>query len=181
MPFPPPVLPINRTDATPQQTTHPADHNAISAAINDTVAWLQSPTSRFTKFAAGDRGGAWTATQHAGIQQAAVALNTSRVDWVQTAGRRYLVLASCWFSKAGADVSSQVVMQILRGDTSALIANVRSYCLATGDVTIHAQAVITSTTSVPTFVQLQALTGAGFVNANERTIQVIDIGTGDAA
>jgi hypothetical protein len=38
MAFPPGVLPINRTDATPQQATHPADHNAISAAINDTVS-----------------------------------------------------------------------------------------------------------------------------------------------
>src|SRR6478752_5736603 len=114
--------------------------------------------------AAGDRGGAWTATQHVGIQQAAVALNSSRVDWVQTAGRRYLVLASCWFSKAAADVSSQVVMQILRGDTSGAIANVRSYCIANGDVTISAQGVINATTSQPTFVQLYALTGAGFVN-----------------
>lgn len=37
MAWPPPVLPINRTDATPQQTTHANDHNAISLAINDTV------------------------------------------------------------------------------------------------------------------------------------------------
>jgi hypothetical protein len=38
MPFPPPVLPINRTNATAQQDTHPADHNAAALAINDTVA-----------------------------------------------------------------------------------------------------------------------------------------------
>lgn len=38
MAWPPPVLPINRTDATVQQATHPADHNAVNLAVNDTVA-----------------------------------------------------------------------------------------------------------------------------------------------
>src|SRR6478735_5250807 len=37
MAWPPPTLPINRTDATPQQTTHAADHNAANLAINDIV------------------------------------------------------------------------------------------------------------------------------------------------
>jgi len=37
MAWPPGVLPINRTDATPQQTTHAADHNGANQAINDTV------------------------------------------------------------------------------------------------------------------------------------------------
>lgn len=37
MAWPPPVFPTNRTNATPQQDTHPADHNAIALAINDTV------------------------------------------------------------------------------------------------------------------------------------------------
>lgn len=37
MAWPPPVLPVNRTDATPQQGTHPADHNAANLAINDLV------------------------------------------------------------------------------------------------------------------------------------------------
>ena len=38
MAWPPPTLPINRSDATPQQTTHPADHNAVNLAVNDLVA-----------------------------------------------------------------------------------------------------------------------------------------------
>lgn len=37
MAFPPGALPTNRSNTTPQQDTHPNDHNAISAAINDTV------------------------------------------------------------------------------------------------------------------------------------------------
>lgn len=42
MAFPPAPLPTNRTNATPQNNTHPADHNAISAAINDTVFAVQT-------------------------------------------------------------------------------------------------------------------------------------------
>lgn len=41
MAWPPAALPTNRTNATPQNTTHPADHNAIAAAINDAVGHVQ--------------------------------------------------------------------------------------------------------------------------------------------
>lgn len=40
MAWPPATLPTNRTNATPQNNTHPADHNTISAAVNDTVGQL---------------------------------------------------------------------------------------------------------------------------------------------
>lgn len=40
MAWPPPVLPINRSDALDQQTNHPADHNAVNQAVNDIVARL---------------------------------------------------------------------------------------------------------------------------------------------
>lgn len=40
MAFPPAVLPTNRTNATPQQDTHPADHNAVNAAVNDIVTYV---------------------------------------------------------------------------------------------------------------------------------------------
>lgn len=42
MPFPPPVLPINITDATEQQTLHSDLHNKTSAAVNDTVTKVTS-------------------------------------------------------------------------------------------------------------------------------------------
>jgi len=38
MAWPPPTLPINFTDATPQQTAHPDAHNKTNQAINDIVA-----------------------------------------------------------------------------------------------------------------------------------------------
>lgn len=40
MPYPPPVLPINRTNADPQQDTHPNDHNALALAVNDITTEL---------------------------------------------------------------------------------------------------------------------------------------------
>jgi len=42
MPYPPPTLPVNRTNATAQQDTHPADHNAANLAINDVVSRLNA-------------------------------------------------------------------------------------------------------------------------------------------
>jgi hypothetical protein len=42
MAWPPPVLPINRTNATPQLDTHAADHNAVNLAVNDLVARVQT-------------------------------------------------------------------------------------------------------------------------------------------
>jgi len=90
MAWPTAVLPTNRTNATPQTTTHPNDHNAISLAINDTVAHVQaadsgnvnaltamiaglqaSPTARFrmwsaTVSATTDAGGALIVTIPAG-------------------------------------------------------------------------------------------------------------------
>lgn len=43
MAWPPPTLPTNRTNATPQLDTHAADHNAANQAINDIVAQLTNP------------------------------------------------------------------------------------------------------------------------------------------
>jgi hypothetical protein len=40
MAWPPPTLPTNRTNAVPQQDTHPADHNAANLAINDIVGHM---------------------------------------------------------------------------------------------------------------------------------------------
>lgn len=42
MAWPPPTLPIDRTNALPQQDTHPSDHNAANLAINDLVTKVLS-------------------------------------------------------------------------------------------------------------------------------------------
>lgn len=40
MPFPPPTLPTNRTNATVMDSTHPGDHNDVNQAVNDVAAEL---------------------------------------------------------------------------------------------------------------------------------------------
>jgi hypothetical protein len=51
--WPPPVLPINRTNATPQLDTHAADHNAVNLAVNDLVGHVQSIDSVVARCGAG--------------------------------------------------------------------------------------------------------------------------------
>jgi hypothetical protein len=46
MAWPPPVLPINRTNATPQLDTHAADHNALALAVNDIVGRVTAADGR---------------------------------------------------------------------------------------------------------------------------------------
>ena len=40
MAWPPPLLPVNRTESTPQTANHIADHNGANQAINDIVAHI---------------------------------------------------------------------------------------------------------------------------------------------
>ena len=42
MAFPPPTLATNRTNATPSTNTHPGDHNAVNAAVNDINGRVQA-------------------------------------------------------------------------------------------------------------------------------------------
>ena len=52
MAYPPPTLPTNRTNASPQQDIHPNDHNAIGGAINDISAHVQAIDSGAVKVGA---------------------------------------------------------------------------------------------------------------------------------
>jgi len=49
MAWPPGILPVNRTDSTPQQTTHAADHNAVNGAVNDTVTQLKTVSAALVR------------------------------------------------------------------------------------------------------------------------------------
>lgn len=56
MAWPPPVLPINRSNATAQQDTHPQDHNAANQAVNDTVTKVQGMDNLLTGTGTGGMG-----------------------------------------------------------------------------------------------------------------------------
>lgn len=47
MPWPPTLPPATRTNATPQQNTHPADHNMIANALADLVAYMPRVIGRY--------------------------------------------------------------------------------------------------------------------------------------
>ena len=51
MAWPPPVLPVNRSNATPQQDNHPGDHNAVNLAVNDLVAHMLAEVDNNRGFA----------------------------------------------------------------------------------------------------------------------------------
>jgi hypothetical protein len=79
MAWPPTIPPANRTNATPQETNHPNDHNAISTALTDTVTKINgmliggaSVVPYGSAVPAGAqtyiRAGAWTGTSDAGGQ-----------------------------------------------------------------------------------------------------------------
>lgn len=57
MAWPPPVLPINQTNATPQLDTHAADHRAVNQAVNDIVTKLGGDLDLRARIAFGTIGG----------------------------------------------------------------------------------------------------------------------------
>lgn len=56
MPWPPPVLPVNRTDALAQQANHPTDHNTTNQAVNDIVAQINARVAAATVMSGGATG-----------------------------------------------------------------------------------------------------------------------------
>lgn len=62
MAWPPPVLPTNRTNATPQLDTHAADHNAYALAMNDVVGHAGAQDAQIAVL--NQRGAFWTNTRY---------------------------------------------------------------------------------------------------------------------
>jgi hypothetical protein len=79
MAWPPAPLPINYTDATPQQALHPSIHNATSQAVNDTVAQLGAVGGQVTDLAT--RAGVWRSAAN----QVMAAGVTTTIVWSVTA------------------------------------------------------------------------------------------------
>jgi hypothetical protein len=63
MAWPPAALPTNRSNSTPQQDTHAADHNAEAATINEIVSFIGYQFPRHLKWV---RGG-YTTNAYGGI------------------------------------------------------------------------------------------------------------------
>jgi hypothetical protein len=163
MAWPPPVLPTNRTNATPQQDTHPADHNAIAQAINDTVATVQALQGL------GYKGHAYTAVTHPGIAQAQVNLNNMRVDWVVETSHIYLVISTCTYN---VDAGGIVVQRNIAGNGTFGVAQLTIQPGSWG--TVNNIALYTGPAG-PNFIQVTAQVSAGFTTANDRSLMIYDL------
>ncbi len=84
MAYPPALLPTNRTDATPQQGNHIADHNGSAAAINDISAHVQGIDSGANKV------GAAANADYAAVANYANSADTcnaaTNANWATTSG-----------------------------------------------------------------------------------------------
>jgi glucan-binding YG repeat protein len=164
MTWPPAALPTNRTNATPQQDTHPADHNAIAQAINDTVATVQALQGL------GYKGNAYSAAQHPGIAQAQVNLNAMRVDWVVDAGHWYLVISTCTYN---VDAGGIIVQRNVASNGTFGISQLQ--IVPNGWGTISNIGLYTSGSSGPNYIQVTAQVSGGFATANERSLMIFDL------
>jgi len=79
MAYPPAVLPTNRTNATAQADTHPADHNQVNAAVNDTVAELNRRPKGVVFRSQADPGVAFDTTSTAVLEVNAGSLPAGRL------------------------------------------------------------------------------------------------------
>lgn len=191
MAWPPPTLPINRTNATPQIDTHAADHNALAQAINDTVAELGANPSGVYPTVGGrldtiGYGGSLTpeayafSPEHAGIQQVEIVVTGTRLT-VNVPGpgvRACLFIARIQWRKALGDTAADVVhnLYVINGSGSTVAG-------AGTRVTMHdggyASTVVTRRVDLPPgayTVESRAYTTAGFVNAQERATSALDMG-----
>lgn len=89
MVWPPPVLPTDRTNADPQQDTHPSDHNSLALAINDTVGEIRIGVARGRL--AGTFLPADINVQAAAVQICTTPFTTTSTRWIKITAQFYFV------------------------------------------------------------------------------------------
>lgn len=160
MAWPPPVLPTNRTNATPQQDTHPADHNAVNLAVNDTVAQVQGILSQLSSTGPGGFGNVGY------IKYGQMVGGTAGPGGNVKIARSLILPAGIW----------AVCYSVLLSSDNALIANCRIYNVASGFFDMHCRqpaptgtgtytAVVPSVGGGEVSVDLMPQAGAGNVSA----------------
>ena len=168
MAWPPSVLPTNRTNATPQQDTHAADHNAHAQAINDIVTQIGTIPRGVVGWAGKD-------TEQTGIQTAPVALTGMSVTWTAVAGRHYLIQSMGTLRKSGADTAADVEMWVQDG-AAVQYGNSIGYCPAVDQNTMVTHAIYIAASAGAKIVAMYAKTAAGYVNVSRMTLTVVDVG-----
>lgn len=169
MAWPPPVLPINRTDALAQQANHPGDHNTTNQAVNDIVTVVRS-------LAPGYVAHAFAGAEQSGIQTAFVSLTNGRVDYVESVGHKYLILGSCQMRKAGADGTGIGEFQLVHSAGGVSGPATMSCSVVPFFTPIVLIAVRVGTTGAPVNIIAQARTDNGYVNVSKTVVVVVDLG-----
>jgi hypothetical protein len=165
MAWPPPVLPINRTNATPQLDTHAQDHNALAQAINDTAARL----------GAADRLGVVAQTVSPsptnGFVNSYYDLVGGQLTYTAVAGRLYKVTAA--LSRLE-QVGAQATVSVQVADGGGATIRLAEMVLASG---FFGQLTITYLEVPPagaTTRKLQAKTSAGNLNIIQGSLLMVE-------
>jgi hypothetical protein len=178
MAFPPPVLPINRTDATPQQTTHANDHNAANQAINDITAKVTAIDAAVTAGAPGYVGNAFVAAEQTGIAAAWIYLNSLRVDYADVPGHQFLILYFGQGRKGATDTNADSGVRVMwagQAGTFNIGQSIETMNQGTYN-TFNVVALRAGGAAAPCNVQVQASTAAGWLNIAASALYVIDLG-----
>lgn len=162
----PPELPTpDITNLTEQNERHPDDHNQIAVALAELVAR-----------AGGDQNvSAVNVTQQISIQSNAVVLTGTVVNFVESVGAVYLIFGSCSFSKNGPDTEAACTLWIKDQSNVDVLISQAATCPAPGNIAITVSGLYTGVRNGPGYIQLWANTAAGFVNANHRSLSIVQL------
>jgi len=175
MAWPPPVLPINRTNATPQLDTHAADHNALAAAVNDITTKVSAIDAAV---APGYIGNAYVAAEQTGIAAAWIYLNSLRVDYTDAPGHQFLILYVGQGRKGATDTNADSGVRVMwagQAGTFNIGQSIETMNQGTYN-TFNVVALRAGGAAAPCNVQVQASTAAGWLNIAASALYVIDLG-----
>jgi hypothetical protein len=99
-----------------------------------------------------------------------------RADYHETAGKWYLILATCTFYKIDVDVEADIQMVVMHNDNTNY-GNGWGFCRAPGHLTLTTFGLRGGVANAPQNVVASAQTPVGFANAESRTIAVFEMGT----
>jgi len=169
MAWPPAALPTNRTNASPQQDTHPADHNAIAQAINDTVAVVQ-------QLAPGYAAHAFVGAEQAGIQAAFTTLTGVRCDYVEKVGHKYSFQFAGNLRKGGGDSVGTASVQFVHSSGGVMSTATMSMAVVPYYWPTTIMAVRVGAVAAPVNLIVHAKTDVGWLNVGNMSLLVVVLG-----
>lgn len=155
MAFPPPTLPTNKTNATPQLDDHPGEHNALAQAVNDLTAHLTTGDAPHGVVAAA------RSTANNGLQFSLVEQPIPGLDLIFPfqATRRYLVIASINTYASVADVG--LFVGLTRYDGNYVARSTNWYTVANSPHTFMVMGLLAGHTTSRVEVRANSVAAGG--------------------